>query len=350
MTLPTLNEVSKIQPTFTPPGSVWRATALRAADAMHPQLAQSGLPPNWQGVIFVWRSAERHSVVLAKTQSAGESGGCTIDVEQPLRHLDLGEALAQHQQLAHDPFAVFGTEPFLRLFPNLRSVEAHPDGPDARVVGPLLDERFDVAVTLHLLTGDRAVHGDPVSLNVLQDAIVGGRRPPHVVLRLQAVDGDADLKVLDAGPGFGNRAHRAGDELAVDAHVGQPRQQHVQLAEADQGLAADDRQVDGPVLGDNLEHAVDEGLALEIGKRPQRLPAAQVLVAVGVAPRTAERTLTSNFDGKVWTVTLENAAPGRNNAFHHVTLAHSPYLAATNMISTRPSALTSPVPTVARVG
>ena len=42
---------------------------------MHPQLAQSGLPPNWHGVILVWRSADTQSVVLAKTQSSGESGG-----------------------------------------------------------------------------------------------------------------------------------------------------------------------------------------------------------------------------------------------------------------------------------
>ena len=42
---------------------------------MQPQLLQSGLPPNWHGVIFVVRSAEMVVVVCAKTQSSGESGG-----------------------------------------------------------------------------------------------------------------------------------------------------------------------------------------------------------------------------------------------------------------------------------
>ena len=42
---------------------------------MQPQLAQSGVPPNWHGVIRVCRSADTHSVVCAKMQSAGEAGG-----------------------------------------------------------------------------------------------------------------------------------------------------------------------------------------------------------------------------------------------------------------------------------
>ena len=33
---------------------------------------------------------------------------------------------------------------------------------------------------------------DPVPGDVLEDAIVGGRRPPRVVLGLEAVDGDDD--------------------------------------------------------------------------------------------------------------------------------------------------------------
>jgi len=42
---------------------------------MHPQLAQSGAPPNWHGVIFVSKSADTQSVVCAKMQSSGDAGG-----------------------------------------------------------------------------------------------------------------------------------------------------------------------------------------------------------------------------------------------------------------------------------
>jgi hypothetical protein len=44
-------------------------------DAMHPQDAQSGFPPNWHGVIIVFKSAERVWVVSAKMHSSGLCGG-----------------------------------------------------------------------------------------------------------------------------------------------------------------------------------------------------------------------------------------------------------------------------------
>ena len=72
---PTANDALKIAPTRRPPGSRCRPTAARPADAMHPHCAQSGVPPNWHGVILVEKSAETHSVVCAKMQSAGDSGG-----------------------------------------------------------------------------------------------------------------------------------------------------------------------------------------------------------------------------------------------------------------------------------
>ena len=50
-------------------------TAASPADAMQPQLLQSGVPPNWHGVIFVVRSADIVVVVRAKTQSSGDDGG-----------------------------------------------------------------------------------------------------------------------------------------------------------------------------------------------------------------------------------------------------------------------------------
>src|SRR6266404_567149 len=65
----------KIVPTERIPPNLCEATAARPMDAMHPQDAQSGLPPNWHGVIFVRRSADNVWVVSAKTQSCGLCGG-----------------------------------------------------------------------------------------------------------------------------------------------------------------------------------------------------------------------------------------------------------------------------------
>ena len=42
---------------------------------MQPQFAQSGVPPNWHGVICRSKSAETHVVVCAKMHSSGDCGG-----------------------------------------------------------------------------------------------------------------------------------------------------------------------------------------------------------------------------------------------------------------------------------
>ena len=49
--------------------------APRPAEAMQPQLAQSGLPPNWHGEIGCLKSADTQVVVSAKTHSSGLAGG-----------------------------------------------------------------------------------------------------------------------------------------------------------------------------------------------------------------------------------------------------------------------------------
>ena len=59
-------------------------------------------------------------------------------------------------------------------------------------------------------------------------------------------------------------AHGARDELHVNPAFRQQRQQRVQLAVADERLAADDRQMKRPVAIDEREDAVDQLLALEV--------------------------------------------------------------------------------------
>jgi hypothetical protein len=57
------------------PKTRYLAMAASPTEAVHPQLLQSGMPPNWQGEIFVVKSAEMLLVTRAKTQSWGDSGG-----------------------------------------------------------------------------------------------------------------------------------------------------------------------------------------------------------------------------------------------------------------------------------
>ena len=78
MRSPTFIEPLKIEPTGITPSRWWRATAARPAEAMQPQFEQSGAPPNWQGVMSVFRSAEMVVVVRAhrspQEKTAASSG------------------------------------------------------------------------------------------------------------------------------------------------------------------------------------------------------------------------------------------------------------------------------------
>jgi hypothetical protein len=48
----------------------------KAAEATQPHSLQTGLPPNWQGLMKVLRSAETQVVSCEKMQSFGEAGVC----------------------------------------------------------------------------------------------------------------------------------------------------------------------------------------------------------------------------------------------------------------------------------
>ena len=155
-----------------------------------------------------------------------------------------------------------------------------------------------------------------VAGDVLEDAIVGGRRPPRVVFGLEAVDGDDDLQAWNVAPLERYLAHGARDDLHVNPAFRQQRQQRVQLAVADERLAADNRQMKRPVPIDEREDAVDELLALEVADLPQRQLPAEVVLAVGIAARTLQRTLARDLDGKRRRVSRQHATPRGKNPVH----------------------------------
>ena len=188
---------------------------------------------------------------------------------------------------------------------------------DTAVVGrPEFRELLEVAVAAHLLSRDRAVHADVVSLDVLEDALVGGGFAPLVVLGLQAVDRDDELKPAEARPLDGNRPHGARDELRVDAHLGHARKNFVELAKANERLAADDRDVQRLVFVEERKHRVDQLLAFEVLQLAQLDLSAQMVVAVCIAAGARQRTLPRNFNREVRLIARENPAPRPDDAFH----------------------------------
>ena len=133
-------------------------------------------------------------------------------------------------------------------------------------------------------------------LDVLEDAIVGGRLAPLVVLRLETVDGYHHLQARDRRPLDWDRPDRAGDHLRVDASLGQLGQDLVELSKPDERFTADDRDVNGPVVIDELHEIIDEFLAFVVADLAQRDAAAEVFVAVCVTTWAAQGALAGDFD------------------------------------------------------
>ncbi len=78
-------------------------------------------------------------------------------------------------------------------------------------------------------------------------------------------------------------------------------------------LAADERDVNGLVLADELQHTIDERVTAEIAELAQGDIAAEVRVTIGVTAGTTERALASDLDGEQWYATGEDTTPGGKN-------------------------------------
>ncbi len=107
----------------------------------------------------------------------------------------------------------------------------------------------------------------------------------------------------------GNRPHRARHQLRVDAALGEPGQDRVQLAIPDQWLAPDDRQVHRPMLVDEGHEPLHQLVALVVRQTAQRHAATEVFVAVGVAAGAAQRTFAGDLDRKVGSIARKDPTP-----------------------------------------
>ena len=209
------------------PRSWCRPTAARPADARQPQLLQSGAPPNWHGVILVVRSAEIVVVVRAKRQSSGDAGGSVYACSDLLVHPQLRVAEPQRHEVGDHALAVDRPQP---LGGHLARPAACTGSSRSAFASGCADQNWRNSSRYpgrsDLLPRHRAMHGDLVAGDVLEDAVVGGRRPPGVVLGLQAVDRHDDRAAA------GGRASAIGisrtalvTSCDVDAAGGQDRQQ-----------------------------------------------------------------------------------------------------------------------------
>ncbi len=176
--------------------------------------------------------------------------------------------------------------------------DAHPDLLCLGAFGPELKKPLEISGLVCDLAGNRAVDRNACLRKVLQYTLVGCRCATYIVFGLQAVDGDDDVEALECRPMSGNGAEGAGDDLDMNAAAVELGQDRFELAIADEGVAADEGDVERLVLVDYAEDVFDQGVFLVVGQ----LAKGDVAVAsemgwiVGVASGTAEGAFAGDLD------------------------------------------------------
>ena len=126
--------------------------------------------------------------------SSGDAGGRAYTFNMPSSICSFDISPPQTPQVGNDPRPVGRGQPLGRQFSLLRCVETDPDQPRIGIAFPQPEEFLEISLAPGLLACHRAVDGDLVAGNVLEDAVVGGGLPALVVLRWKAVNRHHNLK------------------------------------------------------------------------------------------------------------------------------------------------------------
>jgi hypothetical protein len=132
--------------------------------------------------------------------------------------------------------------------------------------------------------------------DVLNDPIVGSGRSPDVVLGLQPIDRNHDVQMFQLRPTSCKRAKGAGHHLYVDSPSQQLRNHQLQFAIPNQGVASDDRKMQGTYAVYQFKYTVYEFLPFAIVQAAQSGPSTQMSVVVRITAWTLQWTFTGNFD------------------------------------------------------
>ena len=147
----------------------------------------------------------------------------------------------------------------------LRGKDAHPDLFGFGALCPELKEALEIAGLVRNLAGDGAVDRNGRLRKILQYTLVSRRCAANIVFGLQTVYGDYDIEALEVGPMGGNGAEGAGNDLDVNAATVELGQEGFELAISDEGVAADEGDVERFVLIDQCEHFLDQLFPFEVG-------------------------------------------------------------------------------------
>jgi len=213
-------------------------------------------------------------------------------------HVEDGVERAETKEFRDDRCAHSGSENFSAYCALLGRKDAHPDFIGFGARGPELKETLEIAGLVCNLAGDGAVDRNGRLRKILQYTLVSRRCAANIVFGLQAVDGNYDVEALEVGPVSGNGAEGAGDDLDVNAAVVELGQDGFEFAIPDEGVAADERDVERSMLVDYSKDVFDESVLFVI----RQLAKGDVAFTPemgrikGVATGTAEGTFAGDLD------------------------------------------------------
>ena len=183
-----------------------------------------------------------------------------------LMHVEDGIEGAKTKELCDDGRTDGGCEDLRARCSSLWREDAHPDLLCLGAFGPELQKPLEISGLVCDLAGNRAVDRNACLRKVLQYTLVGCRCATYIVFGLQAVNGDDDVEALECRPMRRNGTEGAGDDLDVNAAAVEFGQDHLELAVADEGVAADEGDVERLVLIDYTENVFDQGVFLVVGQ------------------------------------------------------------------------------------
>ena len=215
--------------------------------------------------------------------------------EDRLGHLELGIFLPQLTQVGEDQGALLGVKGFGVAGSSLRGEKAEPDFVDLLPRCPEIKELVEIAGAAGDLRGEGAVDRDASVLDVGEDAFVGSGFSANVVFGLEAIDGDDHVEFAPTLPVFGDDAESAGNDLRMDVAAIEFREELLKLAVANEGIAADEGEVERPVLVDDGEYAGDKLIATEVSEIAQAGGSPEVGIVEGVAARAAQGAFAGDF-------------------------------------------------------
>jgi len=133
---------------------------------------------------------------------------------------------------------------------------------------------------------------------ILQYTPVSRRCAANIVFGLQPVYGDYDVEAFEVGPVRGNRAEGAGDDLGMNAATVELGQDGFKFAISDEGVTADEGDMERFMLVDYAENIFDECvffIVRQLAKGNVAFPSEMGRIE-GIATGTAEGTFASDLD------------------------------------------------------